>query len=63
MKPGTDPAPPALDWQPNSPNGDKPRMRGILRQILVVFLLPKAISWVRRRYGGGRHAGPSHRSY
>lgn len=39
-------------------------MRGILRQILVVFLLPKAIAWVRRRYGGGRHAaGPSHRSY
>ncbi|GJE78404.1 hypothetical protein BGCPKDLD_5019 [Methylorubrum suomiense] len=39
-------------------------MRGILRQILVVFLLPKAIAWVRRRYGGGRHAaGPHHRSY
>ena len=27
-------------------------MRSILRQILVVFLLPKAISYLRRRYGG-----------
>ncbi|MBA8913578.1 MULTISPECIES: hypothetical protein [Methylorubrum] len=38
------------------------RMRSILRQILVVFLLPKAISYLRRRYGGGRAAG-HHRSY
>ena len=42
-------------------------MRTILRQILVVFLLPKVIAWARRRYGGGRqvgrHAGPQHRSY
>jgi hypothetical protein len=37
-------------------------MRSILRQILVVFLLPKAIGYLRRRYGGGRTAG-SHRSY
>ncbi len=37
-------------------------MRTILRQILVVFLLPKAIGWLRRRYGGGRAAGP-HRGY
>ncbi|ACB82609.1 hypothetical protein LNAOJCKE_1932 [Methylorubrum aminovorans] len=37
-------------------------MRSILRQILVVFLLPKAISYLRRRYGGGRAAG-HHRSY
>ncbi|GJE27768.1 hypothetical protein LKMONMHP_2629 [Methylobacterium organophilum] len=36
-------------------------MRTILRQILVVFLLPKAIGWLRRRYGG-RAAGP-HRGY
>ncbi|GJE71442.1 hypothetical protein CHKEEEPN_2988 [Methylorubrum podarium] len=37
-------------------------MRSILRQILVVFLLPKAIAYLRRRYGGGRAAG-QHRSY
>lgn len=37
-------------------------MRSILRQILVVFLLPKAIGYLRRRYGGGRAAG-HHRSY
>ncbi|ACK85175.1 conserved hypothetical protein [Methylorubrum extorquens CM4] len=36
-------------------------MRSILRQIVVVFLLPKAIGYLRRRFGG-RAAG-SHRSY
>ncbi len=37
-------------------------MRSILRQIVVVFLLPKAIGYLRRRFSGGRAAG-SHRSY
>jgi hypothetical protein len=25
-----------------------------MRKLLLAFLLPKLVSWLRRRYGGGR---------
>ena len=31
-----------------------------MRKILIAFLLPKVVSWLRRRYGGGH---PQRRSY
>ncbi|GJE57992.1 hypothetical protein MPOCJGCO_0068 [Methylobacterium trifolii] len=26
-----------------------------MRKILIAFLLPKVVSWLRRRYGGQQH--------
>ncbi len=32
-----------------------------MRKILIAFLLPKVIQFLRRRYGGGRHGRGSYR--
>ena len=34
-----------------------------MRKLLIAFLLPKVVSFLRRRYGGGQAARPTRRSF